>query len=288
MPLWFIYSITATLFYGVLNFLYKIAAEYKLVTQGVVLVSAASVVLCSLTVLILKDHNLSLFVSALPFALFNGTFFALGALSKFKALKRAPAAVVFPVNKSNVVFVIIIGVVFFRETPSPEQWAGAALSVFVLIILSMEHVKGVNKTPMAGIGFALLAAVCTSLSMTAGKLASTQTDKIIYIFISYSIVTGISFLLYKTRIPPEQRKKTFKTPKIFIIGGSIGVLNFFGYTFVLKAFAEGSMALVQPIFALSILIPVFLSAVIYKEKLTPLRIAAVSLSLIAIILIKSG
>ncbi|MCF6334733.1 MAG: EamA family transporter, partial [Spirochaetales bacterium] len=65
-------------------------------------------------------------------------------------------------------------------------------------------------------------------------------------------------------------------------------LNFAGYILVLKAFAAGSISLVQPIFALSILIPIFLSAFIYKEKVTLIRIWSIGLSLAAVLLIKNG
>lgn len=288
MPLWLLYSLTATLFYGLLNFLYKVSAEYRLPTQSVVFISAFSVVISALTVLIFEGNDFSLFPAAVPYAAANGTLFAFGALAKFKALKLAPASVVFPVNKSNVIFVIIIGIIFFKETPSPRQWIGVSFAVLVLVLISWEQIKGTRINALSGVGFALLAALCTSFSMTAGKLASMETDRLIYIFISYSIVTVISYILYKTRIPAEQRKGTFKNPKLFLVGCTIGILNFAGYTLVLKAFAAGSMALVQPVFALSILIPIFLSSLIYREKLTLLRIISIGLSLISIIVIKGS
>ncbi len=286
MPLWLIYSLAATLFYGILNFLYKVSAEYKLPTEAVVFISAFAVVISAFATLMTGGSDFSSFKSALPYAAVNGTLFAFGALAKFKALKLAPASVVFPVNKSNVLFVIIIGLVFFGEMPTLRQWTGVFMAILVLVLISWEQLKGTRIRELTGIGFALLAALCTSFSMTAGKLASVNTDRLTYIFISYSIVTVISYTLYKTRIPEEKRRGTFKNPKLFILGGTIGILNFAGYNLVLKAFSEGSMALVQPIFALSILIPVFLSAFIYKERLTIIRIISLGLSLASIIIIK--
>ncbi len=288
MPLWLEYALLATLFYGTLNFLYKVAAEKKYLNQAVILIAASSVVIASLGAIIIKGTPFSEIMPALPYAAANGTLFAFGALAKFKALQFAPASVVFPVNKSNVLFVIIIGLLFFNESPSINQWAGMGISILVLILISSEQFKLSGKHTLKGIFFAVFAALCTSFSMTAGKLASTRVDRTVFIFISYSIVAVISLLGYLRHNNPEEKSRAFSTPGVFITGSVIGILNFLGYVLVLKAFAAGSISLVQPIFALSILLPIFLSAIIYREKLTLIRILSIGLSLAAVLLIKNG
>ncbi len=288
MPLWLTYSLLATLFYGMLNFLYKAAAEKKYLNQAVILISASSVVISSAVTIIIKGTGFSGVLPALPYAAANGTLFAFGALAKFKALQSAPASVVFPVNKSNVLFVIIIGILFFNEAPKINQWAGIGTSILVLILIASEQFKISGSVTFKGIFYAVFAALCTSFSMTAGKLASVNVDRTTYILLSYSIVALISLFSYIKFTSKEKRENTFKRSGIFIIGSIIGVLNFAGYGLVLKAFAAGSMSLVQPIFALSILIPIFLSAAIYKEKLTLIRILSIGLSLASVLLIKNG
>ena len=287
MPFWLGFSLLATLFYGLLNFLYKVAAEKKFVNQAVILISATTVVFSAFVTILIAQTGFSKILPALPYALANGTLFAFGALSKFQALKLAPASVVFPVNKSNVLFVIIIGIIFFNETPSLLQWFGIASSILVLIIISTEQLQLSGNITLKGIYFAFFAALCTSFSMTAGKLASTRVDRTTYIMLSYSIVAIISLFIYLKRSTADDRKTFFKRPGIFLIGCSIGILNYFGYKLVLSAFASGSMSLVQPILALSILVPIFLSSLIYKEKMTILRIISIGLTLASILLIKS-
>ena len=292
MPLWLTYSLFATLFYGMLNFLYKVAAEKKYINQAVILISAATVVLSAAVTIFISakssGQRIPDIVPVLPYAIANGTLFAIGALAKFKALTLAPASVVFPVNKSNVLFVIIIGILFFNESPEINQWAGIGTSILVLILISSEQFKISGSHTLKGIFFAVFAALCTSFSMTFGKLASVNVDRNTYILLSYTIVTIISLFSYLKFTPGQERKIIFKRPGIFIISSIIGVLNFAGYGLVLKAFAAGSMSLVQPIFTLSILIPIFLSAAIYKEKLTLIRILSIGLSLAAVLLIKNG
>lgn len=287
MPDWLIYSLFATFFYGIMNFIYKVAAEQKLVNSAVILTSAATVVMCSGITLVITGTGIRTLIPAVPFALANGSLFALAALSKFAALKLAPASVVFPVNKSNVLFVILIGLIFFRESPTGYQWLGIAFSLAVLLLISSEQIKLSGANVLSGVGLALVAAFCTSLSMTAGKLASTRVDKNSYILLSYSIVVIVSLLTFIKRTPLSEKKSAFKGYKVFLTGGFIGLLNYFGYKLVLSAFAAGSMSLVQPVLAMSILIPISLSIIIYREKLTFLRIIAIGLTLASILLIKS-
>jgi len=288
MPNWLLYSLSATLFYGIMNFLYKIAAERRYMTPAVVLMASLTVVLCAAITFLIEGTSPDKLISALPYALANGTLFAFGALSKIKALKLAPASVVFPVNKSNVFFVILIGLFFFGDSPSPHQWLGISSSIVVLILLSSEQISLAENTTKKGLAFALLAALCTSFSLTAGKLASTRVDRTSYIFLSYSIVVLVSLATYRKRTTHDEKKRAFKSAGVLYTGGLIGLLNYFGYRLVLSAYATGSLSLVQPVMALSILIPIGLSSIVYREKLTFIRVISIGLTLASILLIKTG
>ncbi|MDA3809013.1 MAG: hypothetical protein PF518_01660, partial [Spirochaetaceae bacterium] len=78
MPLWLSYSLMATLFYGILNFLYKAAAERKYINQAVILISAGSVVISAFITIIINGTGTAEILPALPYALANGTLFAFG------------------------------------------------------------------------------------------------------------------------------------------------------------------------------------------------------------------
>ncbi len=286
MPVWLVYSLTATLFYGIMNFLYKVGAERRYVNPALVLIAAATVVLAAAMTLLVLGIGFGRLGPAVPFALANGTLFAFGALSKFKALELAPAAVVFPVNKSNVLFVILIGLLAFGESPTRHQWLGIGTSLAVLVLLSSEQLTVAGAHVLRGIGFALLAALCTAFSMTTGKLASTRVDRTSYILLSYTIVVFVSLTAFLRRTPPAQKRTAFLGPGVFLAGISIGLLNYFGYKLVLAAFAAGNMSLIQPVLALSILIPISLSILIYHERLTWIRILCVGLTLASILLIQ--
>ncbi|MBU1240611.1 hypothetical protein KJ865_12945, partial [Myxococcota bacterium] len=65
MPEWLIYSLTATLFYGIMNFLYKMSAERKYINPAIVLTAAATVVVSSAVTLIVSGTGFSRFPPAL-------------------------------------------------------------------------------------------------------------------------------------------------------------------------------------------------------------------------------
>jgi drug/metabolite transporter (DMT)-like permease len=291
MESWMIYTLFATLLYGVLNFLFKAAAERGHDADGLVNVVGLSVALMAFGTLWATTRHpwAQLTRPVLAYAFFNGLFFALGSLAKVGALKRAPAAVVFPLNRLNTLAVMAIGFVFFHETPRPMQVLGIAAALGVLGVITLEqrkHFRTARGAAMlGGILLALASAVCTSLSMTVGKLlADSSSNRIAYIGASYTLV----FLFTLGRNLAAHRGRAFRfhrrTGEMAVFGAAIGLLNFAGYFLVLQAFGSGPISLSQAIFSSSIVVPIVLSRWLYREELTPLRVAAVGLAILSVVL----
>lgn len=281
----------ATLLYGLLNFLYKVSAEKGYSADRLVNVVGLTVASLSFLTLVFTESNpLALFTKpVLTFAAFNGMFYALGSLSKFGALKKAPASIVFPLNRLNTVLVMLIGILYFQEIPRPIQIPGIILAIGVLVLITLEqhkHFTSGNRTVLLGGMLALIAAVFTSLSMTVGKLmADTSSNRLAYICASYTLV----FLFTLGKQSVVQRGVRW-IPELFDIklfgyGVAIGALNFVGYFLVLQAFGSGPISLSQGIFSSSILIPIFLSRWVYQEKLTPMRLAALACAILSVVFI---
>lgn len=292
MESWFIYTLLATLLYGVLNFLYKAAAERGHDADGLVNIVGLTVAGLAFGSLLATTPRplAAITVPVLGYALFNGLFFALGALAKVGALKRAPAAVVFPLYRLNSVGVMMIGFVFFREVPRPVQVLGVLAGLGALGVVALESRTGPagarGAVRAGGILLALAGALCTALSMTVGKLlADTSANRLAYIAVSYSLV----FLFTWSR-DAWRRRRLGWLPHRFgrgmaLFGAAIGALNFIGYFLVLQAFGSGPISLSQAIFGSSILIPVLLSRVVYREKISRPQLAAIGLALLSMVLI---
>jgi uncharacterized membrane protein len=71
-----------------------------------------------------------------------------------------------------------------------------------------------------------------------------------------------------------------------IIGVIMGLINFAGYYSFLKALSTGPLSIIASITGMHFVISIILSALIYKEKLTLLRILGIFLTVLSIILLR--
>lgn len=284
LNVWQGFAIVATIIYGLMNFLYKVAAENKCSSFYTMSFSGITVSILSFVLLTINGSAFVPLKWLLVFAGANALFFATGSICKIEALKHIPANLTFPVIKLNSTFAVIIAIVFLGERPDIYKILGIILGLGVILILAAEKFslkEGCNLK--YGFMFSLISACSTASSMTIGKLASSSVPKLNYIFISYSCVAVYSLIAgFKGKNKATAHSLTRKT---IFFGMMIGTLNFLGYFLVLKAFSVGPMTGVQPIFAMSIVFPIFLSRLIYKEKFTVYRYLALLLSLGSIILV---
>lgn len=289
--MWIVYTLVATLLYGILNFLFKAAAERGHDADGLVTIVGLSVAVLAWGTFWLTTPQpwSEITRPVLVYAFFNGLFFALGSLAKYGALKRAPAAIVFPLNRLNTLAVVAIGFAFFQEVPRPMQVLGLVAGISVLGVITLEqrhHFRGGagHGIVAGGILLALASAVFTSLSMTVGKLlAESPTNRLAYIGASYTLV--FLFTLVRGQMARRKRGRRIRghAGEMAAFGAAIGLLNFGGYFLVLQAFGSGPISLSQAIFSSSIVVPIVLSRWLYHEKLTPLRVVAVGLAILSVV-----
>ena len=292
MEPWVIYTLSATLLYGALNFLFKMAAERGHDTDGLVSVVGLAVAAMALgTLWFTTPRPWTAFTGpVLGFALFNGLFFALGSLAKYAALKRAPASIVFTLDRLNTVAVMAIGFAILGEMPRPVQALGIAAGLGVLGALAFEP-QGDSRAARpsalsAGILLALGSALFTALSMTVGKLmADTSGNRIAYIAASYALVYLFTRSQDLVRRRRSGRGRRRFNGELVLFGVAIGALNYAGYFLLLQAFGSGPISLSQAIFGSSIVVPILLSRWVYGEQLTPWRWAALGLALLSVVLI---
>jgi drug/metabolite transporter (DMT)-like permease len=295
---WFYFILAALVCYGGIDFLQKAAARADSSPSLVVRISAAVVAGFSLLAVLITGEAARAFSDIVLFAAINSTFFALGSMARITALKKLPAAYVFPVAKLNSVLLIIIAVIFFGDRPDLSQWTGIVLSVFLVVGVGYNFSRDQSETDASGReqfpkegragGFllALAAASCITVSVLTGKFASTRVPLFSYMFVSYSLVVLYTFVLARVRAsshcPAEEDKPGRRRTHLY--GAGIGVLNFAGYFLILKALSSGPLALIQGISSTSFVIPILLAAVFFKERLTLRRSLVVVCAVVSVIL----
>ena len=288
---WFIYTICFTVIYGIINFVYKIAAVHQCPSHRVVNMAAITVTISSFVIIIISGSAFVDFRLIIFFAIINSSFFALGSITKIQSLKYIPTSFAFPVAKLNSVFLIIYALILFNEQPLWNQWIGITLSLSMLAFISFSAkgsttTKKENKQHVTGLLLALLAAFSTSISMLTGKFASTEVSKLHYIFVSYALVMIYTTIISRTFYRKKRKVGKSMYRKILLFGVIIGILNFAGYFLVLSAFATGPLSLIQGISSNSFIIPIILSVIVFKEKFSYKNAIVVFLAILSVLLIK--
>ena len=100
-------------------------------------------------------------------------------------------------------------------------------------------------------------------------------------FLTYTFNMIFSFEMSK-----KTNNKNDNNSSAVMLGITMGVLNFFGFYFLLSALKIGQLSLIFVIQSMSLLFPIVLSVIIYKEKTTARRLFGVILAIVALILIK--
>lgn len=204
MEPWFWYVMSAMVCYGGIDFLHKAAAVADSPSRIVVRTTAIVVALLSLAGVILTGSGFENWRGILLYAAINSTFFALGSMARITALKKLPAAYVFPVAKTSAVLLILISVIFLGDRPDVSQWAGIVLSVGLVVWVGRglardNSAASVARFPhehrMAGFILALASASCTTITVTTGKFASSEVPHLSFMLVSYGLVVVHTFVI---------------------------------------------------------------------------------------------
>lgn len=290
---WPALTLLATFIYGFYGFGIKLSTSRGYAPAWTVMISTGTVLfLASATTawnlasgLPALGHTKSLVLHGLG----NGFFFAAGSLFAHLSLARVPGSVGFPVSKLNTVFVVLLSLAVFRETPSAIQWTAICLAVSAIAILgfsnpsakrSKEGSSGepspgpgldsasgpARRTFFAGILYGLAGAISTALSAIINKSGAMTLDRTAFIAVSYIFSTISVALLARLFTPEIFRSGPAKGQKA--LGITMGILNFVGFVTILAAFSKGPLSVIHPIFSTSMVISIALSTLALGERLT--------------------
>ena len=287
MGSWYLYSLIALLLMGSQRFLYKVTAEKRCNSALTTALFMGTVTLLSAVSYFSGDTPPSDFRVLLLLSLINSASFAGATILHIEALRHLPASVTFPINRLNLILVILASVIYFGEQLSHWQWLGVLLGFGVVVILGRDTAKsgGSSVVDYARSGYWFLAGaiLCGAVSSFSCKFAAIHTGKTDFMALSYLLATLFSLLINRTW------KKSADHGNIkasVLIGLVMGVLNFFGFYAFLTALESGPLSSIAMIVGMHFVIAIVLSALIYREQLTHRRIGGIILTLIAVWLLK--
>jgi drug/metabolite transporter (DMT)-like permease len=282
---WYIFALGALVFMGIQRFLYKVSAERNCNTAWTTFAFMGTVAILSGVFFFLTGAEEPQFGLLLLYSSVNSLSFLLSTMTHMEALKIIPAGIVYPIVRLNVVPVVIFSVLYFKDRLSGFQSAGIAMAIVVMLVLTREAKGGESphRNTRRGVLLAILSLLGGAVASISSKFAAISNDPLAYMALSYLLSTLFSFGL-RGGLEGQGVGRDLKAP--LRIGLAMGFSNFAGYYLFLRALALGPLSIVISLTGMHFVIPILLSVVIYGERLGPLRILAVSMTVVSILLMR--
>jgi len=283
---WFIFSVFATIMFGIQSFLYKSATEKKGDKFLVTLFFMITVEILAIITFFILGFKIELLYLTLILGFLFALFFFLKTISQLKALEFLPTNKVFPITTSSVILVVIYSIFFFNETLSLLQITGIILILLGINFIHKSSKKSLDyKNMKLGFLFAFLAILPGAAMSITNKYAAVTTNLGFFVLVTYLFSILISSFSYKIT-KTKSKKKSYSFPDSIKYGIFIGIVNFAGYMSLLLAMKSGPLSLIAAIHTSYIIITVILAKLIHKELLSLKQFLLVLLVILGVILLR--
>lgn len=278
--LWLFFALGSAMFAGLTAILAKIGIENVNSTLATALRTVVVLVFSWVMVFIVGSQSGIGDISGrtLLFLVLSGLATGASWLCYFRALQLGDVNKVTPIDKSSTVLTILLAFILLGEPISLPQAAGVVgIGAGTLLMVSKKETQSEVKGGKWFI-YALLSAVFASLTSIFGKIGVENVDSNLGTAIRTIAVLVMAWLMVFITGEQKGLRQISRKSWIFLIlsgfatGGS--------WLCYYRALQDGPASVVVPIDKLSILVTIFFSWVVLKEKLS--RRAAVGLVLIVL------
>jgi drug/metabolite transporter (DMT)-like permease len=288
MELWFMASVVGAVLGGISNFTFKQAAVGGYSSELFSLYGGAtSVITVGAFLLVFPQSLLETPVWAV--AVFTtGMLAAVSGVLKVYALRYIDSTIYFPLFKLLApLLAIIAGVVLIGERFSLWEWFGIIVGLLVPLMLITKAEDARQNNLVMGLLLVVITGALSALAATTAKLAidvSMSASVALWYTVLGILVGSVLSVIYKVGtskvvilIQEESSWKLLRlavTRSIFI-ASSVGLMFF--------AFANGgTLAVVQTIHSMYILIPIVLAIIFYNEHWNLQKALAIVLSVVSL------
>ncbi|MFR5887468.1 MAG: EamA family transporter [Oscillospiraceae bacterium] len=278
--LWLFFALGSAMFAGLTAILAKIGIENVNSTLATALRTVVVLVFSWVMVFIVGSQSGIGDISGrtLLFLVLSGLATGASWLCYFRALQLGDVNKVTPIDKSSTVLTILLAFILLGEPISLPQAAGVVgIGAGTLLMVSKKETQSEVKGGKWFI-YALLSAVFASLTSIFGKIGVENVDSNLGTAIRTIVVLVMAWLMVFITGEQKGLRQISRKSWIFLIlsgfatGGS--------WLCYYRALQDGPASVVVPIDKLSILVTIFFSWVVLKEKLS--RRAVVGLVLIVL------
>ena len=286
MTNWYVLSIVALVLMGMQRFLYKVSAERKCHTAWTTFSFMATVTVLSVLFFLSLKEPVSDTRMLILTALINSASFVLGTITHIEALKHVPSSVVYPIIRLNMVVVVLFSILFLHEQVLRHQVLGILLAISVIFILTRdaEEAKGSIGSVRKGLFLVFVSLISGSVASISSKFAAVYSNKLGFMALSYFLGTLFSAALIRKSGQEGTRENRNEA---LLIGFLMGLINFVGFYTFLAALSVGPLSIIVSITGMHFVIAVLLSVIVYKEKLSKMRLLGIGLTILSILFLRA-
>ena len=260
--LWLVFVAVTTLFWGVWGAFIEVPEKAGFPATLGYSVWAVTMIPCALIALWRIAWKLDWDVRSIVIGSLAGFLGAGGQLLLFEALRAGPAYLVFPIISLYPVVTVFLSVALLKERGSRRTWAGIALSMPAIVMLSWQPPAQSSSAGRLWVLLALLVFVLWGAQAYLMKRANlSMTPESIFF---YMAITGIIL------IPVALLMTDFSRPVNWgvrgpVLAGGIQMLNSIGALCLIYALRYGKAIVVVPTTAVApVLITIVLSLLLYR------------------------
>jgi transporter family protein len=282
---WFLFALAASVFLTLASLAQKEATHHERAIQ----VGVASTILqATLALFLIPYLRFEFPLWIWPLLLVSGVTIAFGFYYFIKAFKVLDSSVVSPLFNLGTVAVVILSLIFLKETLTPIQTLGVLLLILGTYILELK--KGHIFSPFVElykskkIHLILVSTLLYSLHAVLSKFLLFYIEPITYIFIEVVLMAVVLTLVaYIRHNGFKDIKRGFAVHRWMIV--VIALFSLLAELATFFALNNGEASLVIPIVRTWTLFVVVLGGTFYKEGHLRNRIIATTIMLVGIFII---
>jgi uncharacterized membrane protein len=282
---WFTYALLSGFFAWFYSFSSKISAEKD---HSSFLITAYSMLSCAIVSLIAyfftsqSFNNLGLLFLI---SVINGLFYFIAIILRIESLKNITSIVYFPIYKMLwPILMLVIWILFFSEKFNYFELFWVFIWITVPLLLIWEKNNKLQKNLTKWISLLVISTLFATLSSATWKIIMVNNLNILlFIFITSISWSIFSYYLYIRN--HKKKNKEYWINKLKRIGILSGIILFLSIYFFTKS-TIWNLWIVYTINSFSILIPIILSIIIYKEHFDFKKAIAIVLTLLSLFFLK--
>ncbi|MCD6579468.1 DMT family transporter [bacterium] len=203
---------------------------------------------------------------------------AIGFILYYEALKKTDASIVSTISSIFAIITVALSITFLKETFYIKYVFGLFFIILGLILLNIKKSK--TKSNVLGIILAFIGMIMWGLWGFFSKVSYNYVGEA-EILGAFGVIGPIFFLIYAKRLKEDKKEISSKGEIIALISVIVtiiaSILCYFSLAFLPAAF-------VIPIISAYPVITAISSAIILKEKFTPVKMLYLVLIIIGIII----